>query len=878
MELLASVATSFARGRRPTELRLFAGLLVLFCFALAVGIGAEAKSEIAPCVTGDQHDGKKVYECVEDWLEDFDKEVDFSRLDLDSKSVKDCDDDREEYRTPDGSCNNEDKPWVGTTGEPFGSLKVIAKRGNLTNYDRLRNPNPLAISAAVSAVDLTSPCPNSANALALSWLTWFLNDVYQYDTRNSTNNPIELDGSFVSAVPISGLPLPEGDVLQVPSTKKIKDGRAEFENLRSAYIDSDQLYGSTDSTNRRVREDDGKVALKRGRIDPDAIGDSRALKDYAMAAWQTFWLREHNKVVRDLADHHSMDSDELFLTARMIVNAEITKVHYTEFFPQWVDQPWAIEFAKRDWEDSRYTSSVEYVTITELLPLAYWLQSPRYIPIRDEDGEVLATLNRQEALDHVLSRENGTMQVLMGLASMPAAPLTLREVSGYPRSPVKRDRKACNRCWTVRDQLALAIIRERERGVPRYNDVRRLLRLKPISKFSELTSNKALSRTLQSLYGDVERLDYSVGALAEDRPANLPLPPTMLFISLYSLKKAQGVDRLFGSRLRYPELTEFGRERVLYFRFAEAFRENLDIPRVAPAIFKIWGWESATNNPQKAPEDPCHIKVSDFKTGWYLNLFFITLICTWLFAFGIEVFGRAFWFKFRKMALAHQRAVVSYIIEILYQTAFFSWALYLLIKVVWIEEEVLIQDTLIAQMILVSMMLCALYTWELIYRISLRWQIFAHHLTVIVFTMVFVFRIEHYDQALAQAVAESHLPLGFTAVTEQPVFIALLLYRFDVKRASLFFFSAAQNVIVKLFLHGVALYFYGTALVHWNLFWAIYFPLLELGVLLPAQLYATYAQYVLGMRCLKKAHAKPASGLTGHMFTPPALMTMPSDL
>ena len=60
--------------------------------------------------------------------------------------------------------------------------------------------------------------------------------------------------------------------------------------------------------------------------------------------------------------------------------------------------------------------------------------------------------------------------------------------------------------------------RLRERGVPRYNEFRRLFHLKPASTFDELTGNPVWAREVGRVYGDVENVDAMIGTYAEPKP------------------------------------------------------------------------------------------------------------------------------------------------------------------------------------------------------------------------------------------------------------------------------------------------------------------------------------------------------------------------
>jgi hypothetical protein len=85
------------------------------------------------------------------------------------------------------------------------------------------------------------------------------------------------------------------------------------------------------------------------------------------------------------------------------------------------------------------------------------------------------------------------------------------------------------------DMGAIDILRDRERNVPRYNEFRRALRLKPIASFDDLTDDAGDVKLLKEIYGDrpsdVEKLDLVVGTLAEkDRYAGFAFGNTPFYI------------------------------------------------------------------------------------------------------------------------------------------------------------------------------------------------------------------------------------------------------------------------------------------------------------------------------------------------------------
>jgi len=69
------------------------------------------------------------------------------------------------------------------------------------------------------------------------------------------------------------------------------------------------------------------------------------------------------------------------------------------------------------------------------------------------------------------------------------------------------------------DLAAVDILRSRELGVPRYNQFRKLLHLKPFETFEELTDNPEWAEEIRRVYeNDINRVDLMIGLFAERPP------------------------------------------------------------------------------------------------------------------------------------------------------------------------------------------------------------------------------------------------------------------------------------------------------------------------------------------------------------------------
>ena len=65
----------------------------------------------------------------------------------------------------------------------------------------------------------------------------------------------------------------------------------------------------------------------------------------------------------------------------------------------------------------------------------------------------------------------------------------------------------------------LDIVRDRERGVPRYNDFREVLGMPRRNSIDEITPNKQWAKEINEVYnGDVNAVDLQIGMQAEQPP------------------------------------------------------------------------------------------------------------------------------------------------------------------------------------------------------------------------------------------------------------------------------------------------------------------------------------------------------------------------
>ncbi|CAN0215929.1 unnamed protein product, partial [Ectocarpus fasciculatus] len=145
------------------------------------------------------------------------------------------------------------------------------------------------------------------------------------------------------------------------------------------------------------------------------------------------------------------------------------------------------------------------------------------------------------------------------------------------------------------DLAVLDIHRDRARGIPRFNDMRRALNMNPIKKWSDLTKDREYQEALQEVYGDdVELCDVLVGNLAEDKIDGFAISETSFHIFIVMASRRLEADRFFTKDFTPEVYSQEAFDRVTK---TEGMRDLLvrhfpdianQVPRTQSA-FKPWG-------------------------------------------------------------------------------------------------------------------------------------------------------------------------------------------------------------------------------------------------------------------------------------------------
>ncbi len=467
----------------------------------------------------------------------------------------------ERCRTADGTWNNLENPMEGAAGTRF-SRNVANDAIRPETGARLLTPDPREVSRRL----LTRGDPMKEvpflNLLAAAWIQFQTHDWVSHG-ENQQGNSYEI-------------PLTQDDEARRNYLlQKFTVGRTQPDPTRLSHgeptplthinevthwWDGSQIYGSDWQTLSRLRSGtEGKLAIEAdGRlpVGSNGVEETGFVRNWwvGLSMLHTLFVKEHNAICDRLkAKYPHWDDARLFNVARLVNAAVIAKIHTIEWTPAILPNPAVNAGLNANWyglatnflrtRDKRKTMAEINIHNPELGGVVGNPIEKHGAPfsLTEEFVEVYRLHSLlPEALDLRSHRDNSPIERAPLAATRQAGAAALTERVGmadlfysfgteHPGALVLNNYpKFMQELSVTRNPLidlgAVDILRARERGVPRYNEFRRQLLLKPIRSFRDLTDDEQQLRQLEEVYnGDVEALDLLIGTLAEQSPSRRPI-------------------------------------------------------------------------------------------------------------------------------------------------------------------------------------------------------------------------------------------------------------------------------------------------------------------------------------------------------------------
>jgi hypothetical protein len=517
-----------------------------------------------------------------------------------------------EFRSFDGSGNNLLHPDWGSAGIQLIRRAAAEYADGVSAPAGEDRPSPRAISNAINAVP--EPPPGADE------------DDFGDDNERDLSPFVYVWGQFIDhdldLTPAAGgadaeafdVPVPRGDrffdptgsgdaVIRLNRSQSDPDTGTSAGNPRqqintlTAWLDGSVIYGTSADRAAALRtffggrmktSDRGLLPFNTKGLpnandahlfDDEQLflgGDVRANENVELTAMHSLFVREHNRVAREIAaDDPSLNDEAIFQQARAVVSAELQAITFNEFLPALlgdgaiapydgydpaVNPAVATEFSTAAYRlgHSMLNNEVEFISddgeeTRDPLPLAQAFFNPTVLPITGLAPimKYLASDRAQEIDVHVV---DGVRNFLFG---PPGA-------GGF-------------------DLASLNIQRGRDHGLADYNDTRAAYGLPRVTSFDQITSDDEIADALREVYGSVDDIDLWVGCLAEDHADGSSVGPLVSAIVSDQFERVRDGDRFWYEN----QFTGEQLDDLRALRLCDVIQRNTQIDNIQSDVFRF---------------------------------------------------------------------------------------------------------------------------------------------------------------------------------------------------------------------------------------------------------------------------------------------------
>jgi hypothetical protein len=475
-------------------------------------------------------------------------------------------------RAYDGSYNDLSDPKMGAVDSTFGrTMKPVYQP------DQFDRPDPITISRTLMKREAFIPA-RSLNVLAAAWIQFQV-----HDWVNHKRYPLgDQDHDIV-------LPMPAGQtwqsrengprepVMRIAGNEVshyASDGYPVFRNITSPWWDGSEVYGDTAEKAKKLREgelhDGALLRLVDGYLPTDVKGfNVTGFNDswwLGLSMLHTLFAREHNVLCEELKRAYpDWIPERIYQTARLVISALIAKIHTVEWTPailatktiqvglraNWHGAPkdWLSQLAiwlldahalkgipqtLPDHHAAPYSLTEEFASVYRLHPLI----PDDYVFFDFETGQRTATHDfdaiQGEKTDDVM-RQLRLHNVIYSLSIAHPGAITLHN---YPNAL-----RHFRRNGEIIDLSVVDIVRDRRRGVPRFNDFRAALHRPRVRYWEELSSDQDTVRQIRELYRSIDDVDTMVGLHAEPPPEGFGFSDTAFRVFILMASRRLQSDR-----------------------------------------------------------------------------------------------------------------------------------------------------------------------------------------------------------------------------------------------------------------------------------------------------------------------------------------------
>ena len=516
---------------------------------------------------------------------------------------------------------------MGAVGARFG--RNVPLEHVFPDTANILVPNPRVVSRELMTRHEFIPA-TMLNLLAGAWIQFMVHDWFVH--KRSKIDVVEVptaDGDDWGAPSIR---VPRSVPEPAPTGSKRPPAYA---NSNSHWWDSSQIYGCDREIATKIRAHiGGKLRIESTGllpVDPETGVHFSGFTDnwwIGLAMLHTLFTLEHNYIC-DLLAHQNpgWDDERLYRKAKLINSALMAKIHTLEWTTAIVPHPIVQTAMKVNWsglagEDLQ--DALSFLDDRELLGGIVGSSADHHTAPYSLTEEFVAVYRMHPLIpdDYVFHSvatggllEQRTLFEIAGKRTPAIAErLTMPDMfysfgTSHPGAVTLHNypRHLQNITLDNGEHLDLAMVdifRDRERGVPRYNQFRRLIHKAPVKSFDELTDNPTWRRQIRDVYnGDLEQVDLMTGLFAEPLPEGFGFSETAFRIFVLMASRRLKSDRFFTDDFRPEVYTEFGIEYIRKNTMLRVLRRHY--PQLSPALEGVQNafhpWKKITG-PVEPPE------------------------------------------------------------------------------------------------------------------------------------------------------------------------------------------------------------------------------------------------------------------------------------
>jgi hypothetical protein len=480
------------------------------------------------------------------------------------------------HRTHDGTFNDLSEPNMGCCGSAFGRNMEPVYRPD--DFDK---PDPIVVSRELLARETFIPA-KTLNLLAAAWIQFQVHDWVNHARYDLGEKDIVLRRPGLKPWQNHEKLQPEQD-MRIADNKVLaqaKGGYPVFANIATPWWDGSEVYGADETraaelrAGALIRLDNGYLPQEISGLNVTGFNESWWL---GLSAMHTLFAREHNVICKELQKAYPAWPDErVYQTARLIVAALIAKIHTVEWTPAITAFPPAVTAIRANWYGAPkdwvtqlvawlcnvhslkgipetmpdhhgvpFSLTEEFVSVYRLHPLI----PDDYAFFKSSDGSPMGTHTFDQIQGHDTDAKMRQLELSNVLYSFGIAHPGAVRLYNFPKSLQKLKRPN----GEIIDLSVVDIVRDRRRGVPRYNDFRAALRMPRLRDWDEFSADPATRRKLREIYRKPDMVDTMVGMFAEDLPPGFGFSDTAFRIFILMASRRLQSDRFLTVDFR-PEI------------------------------------------------------------------------------------------------------------------------------------------------------------------------------------------------------------------------------------------------------------------------------------------------------------------------------------